>query len=94
MNVIYDKSTQNEITLKTNQQIKRLIRIYIILLVLSIVFAYLLLKQIASPLRSIAKHLSSSQASNNLEPLSWPVADEIGQIVESYNNLMTEHNQL
>lgn len=90
LDVIYDKSTKNEIVLKTNRQIKRLIRVYAVLLSLAILFAYLLLKQITSPLRSISKHLNQSKLSESLIPLKWPVKDEVGLLVDSYNGLIKE----
>ena len=52
-------------------------------------FAYFLLKKITAPLRSIAKHLSSKDIKSK-EPLTWPVLDEIGHLIESYNKLMNE----
>ncbi|MBF25033.1 MAG: hypothetical protein CMP49_00725 [Flavobacteriales bacterium] len=90
LDVIYDKSTKDDIIIKTNQQIKRLIQIYILLLLFAVGFAYLLLQQITSPLRSISRHLSSSKIDNIATPLHWPVKDEIGHLIEDYNKLMKE----
>tara|TARA_B100000902_G_C27321469_1_gene924920 strand:- start:4321 stop:5778 length:1458 start_codon:yes stop_codon:yes gene_type:complete len=90
LDVIYDKSTKNEVTIKTNKQIKNLIKIYIILFIFSGFFAYFLLQQITSPLRSLSKHLSSANIKNTHKPLHWPVKDEIGQLIAEYNKLMNE----
>ncbi len=90
LDVIYDKSTKTEVTLKTSQQIKNLIKIYILLFIFSGFFAYFLLKQITSPLRSISAHLSSAKIDNIAKPLHWPVKDEIGYLINDYNNLMKE----
>tara|TARA_B100000965_G_C19597392_1_gene760882 strand:- start:223 stop:1737 length:1515 start_codon:yes stop_codon:yes gene_type:complete len=90
LDVVYDKSTKQDILLKTNQQIKGFIKIYIILLLVTVVFAYFLLKQITSPLRSIARHLSIAKIDKNNTPLKWTVQDEIGQLIQEYNNLMRE----
>ena len=90
LDVIYDKSTKDDITIKTNQQIRRLIQIYIVLLLFAVGFAYLLLQQITSPLRSISRHLSLSKVDNIAKPLHWPVKDEIGHLIEDYNKLMNE----
>ena len=89
LNVIYDKSTKSDIVIKTNEQIQRLIKIYLFLLLFAGLFAYFLLKKITAPLRSIAKHLSSQDIKSK-EPLTWPVQDEIGQLIESYNKLINE----
>jgi len=90
LDVIYDKSTKDDIITKTNQQIRRLIQIYILLLLFAVGFAYLLLQQITSPLRSISRHLSLSKIDNIAKPLHWPVKDEIGHLIEDYNKLMNE----
>jgi len=90
LDVIYDKSTQEEVVFKTNQQIKNLIKIYIVLFIFSGFFAYFLLKQITSPLRSISAHLSSAKIDNIATPLQWPVNDEIGYLINDYNKLMKE----
>ena len=90
LDVIYDKSTNDEVILKTNQQIKNLIKIYIILFIVSGFFAYFLLNQITSPLRSISAHLSSAKIDNIATPLKWPVNDEIGHLINDYNELMKE----
>ena len=90
LDVIYDKSTKDDVVAKTNQQIQRLIQVYILLLLLAVAFAYLLLQQITSPLRSISKHLSESKINNIAKPLKWPVKDEIGYLIEDYNKLMRE----
>jgi len=90
LDVIYDKSTKDDVVNKTNQQIRRLVQVYILLLLLAVAFAYLLLQQITSPLRSISKHLSESKISNITKPLHWPVKDEIGHLIEDYNKLMHE----
>ena len=90
LDVIYDKSTQEDIIIKTNQQIKKIIQIYILLLLFASVFAYLLLQQITRPLRSISKHLSLAHSEKKSKPLTWPVKDEIGHLIEDYNKLMVE----
>jgi len=90
LDVIYDKSTKDEINIKTNKQTKRLIQIYILLLLFASAVAYFLLQQITSPLRSISKHLSSANINNIPKPLHWPVKDEIGKLIEEYNKLMNE----
>ena len=90
LDVIYDKSTKEDVLEKTNQQIKSLVKLYLLLLLFAIVFTFVLLKQITSGLRSISKHLASTNVHNNPKPLHWPVRDEIGQLVESYNNLIEE----
>ena len=90
LDVIYDKSTKEDVLEKTNQQIKSLVKLYLLLLLFAIVFTFVLLKQITSGLRSVSKHLANTNVHNNLTPLDWPVRDEIGQLVESYNNLIEE----
>ncbi len=90
LDVIYDKSTKEDVLEKTNQQIKSLIKLYVLLLFFASVFAYLLLKQITAPLRAISKHLSVTNQHNRPQPLKWHVNDEIGHLIEEYNNLMIE----
>ena len=90
LDVVYDKSTKQDVLLKTNQQIREFIKVYIILLLVTVVFAYFLLKQITSPLRSIARHLSVAKIDKKNSPLKWTVQDEIGQLIQEYNNLMKE----
>ena len=88
--IIYDKSPQDQIYNETWSKAKELIILYILLLIIAVLFAYFLLKQITRPLRSIATHLSSVGGQTKIEPISWPVKDEIGQLVDSYNKLMVE----
>ena len=90
LDVIYDKSTKDEVLMKTNKQIKNLIKIYVMLFIFSGIFAYFVLQQITSPLRSISAHLASAKTKNRVQPLSWPVQDEIGHLINDYNNLMQE----
>jgi len=90
LDVVYDKSTSDDITKKTNQQLEKFLKIYILLLFISVGFAYFLQQRITSPLRSISKRLSTIKLKQTPEPLIWPVQDEIGQLVGSYNNLMIE----
>ena len=90
LDVIYDKSTKNDISIKTTKQVSRLIRIYILLLILAVFFSYLLLKQITSPLTIISKQISNTDIYGTPKPLSWPVEDEIGRLIDSYNNLIQE----
>ena len=93
LDVVYDKSTKDDITRKTNAQVIYFLKIYILLLLLSIGFAYFLQKRITSPLRSVSRRLLATNVQKNPEPLVWPVKDEIGQLVDSYNNLMKELNE-
>ena len=60
------------------------------LLVLAVLFSYLLLKQITSPLTIISKQISNTNIYGTPKPLSWPVEDEIGRLIDSYNNLIQE----
>ena len=90
LDVVYDKSTKEDVLIKTKQQIEKFIKIYILLIIVSIAFAYFLLKQITSPLRSIARHLARAKSEKTNTPLRWTVKDEIGQLIEEYNNLMYE----
>ena len=88
LHVVYDKSTKDDILNKTNQQIKKLIRIYFLLLLLGIFSTVFLLNQITTRLRSITKYLKGAHNKTILSPLSWPVDDEIGQLVQAYNSLI------
>tara|TARA_B100000963_G_scaffold355349_1_gene373407 strand:+ start:6845 stop:8329 length:1485 start_codon:yes stop_codon:yes gene_type:complete len=90
LHVVYDKSTKDDILNKTNQQIKKLIRIYFLLLLLGIFSTVFLLNQITTRLRSITKYLKGAHNTTNLKPLSWPVDDEIGQLVQAYNSLIKQ----
>ncbi len=90
LDVIYDKSMKEEVLSKTNQQIKRLIKLYIALFMFAGFLAYFVLQQITSPLRSISLHLSLAKGENMYKPLRWPVNDEIGQLINEYNKLMME----
>ncbi|MBJ05082.1 MAG: hypothetical protein CMP65_04200 [Flavobacteriales bacterium] len=93
LDVVYDKSTQEDIIQKTNEQIVYFLKIYVLLLLLSIVMAYFLQQRITSPLRSVSRRLLASNVQKKMEPLVWPVKDEIGQLIDSYNNLMKELNE-
>jgi len=90
LDVVYDKSTKQDVQHRIKQQIQKFIIIYILLIIVTIAFAYFLLKQITSPLRSIARHLSRAKSKKTNTPLRWTVKDEIGQLIEEYNNLMRE----
>ena len=48
LDVIYDKSTKDDVVEKTNQQIKSLVKLYLLLLLFAIVFTFVLLKQISA----------------------------------------------
>ena len=91
LDVIYDKSSQNDYIKKRNEQIQKFIKIYLLLFILSMLFGYILLKQITSPLRSLSAHLSSTNLDKfSKKKLHWPVKDEIGHLIEEYNQLMKE----
>jgi len=91
LDVAYSKKDiLDDIDKETNAQIKQLMNIYGILLFFAVGLAYFLLKQITSPIKAIAKHLSLAKIKKNNKPLTWHVKDEIGQLIAEYNTLMEE----
>ena len=62
--------------------------IYLILLALAALAAYILSRYIAGSLSEVARKLRSTRLSGKNTPLSWSRDDEIGALIQEYNRML------
>lgn len=87
-NVAYEKSTQKQEELK--DFLTELSKVYFILFFLAAGVAYLLSAYIARSLQTIAKKMREVRLGETNEPIVWESKDEIGDLVNEYNTMLTK----
>ncbi len=65
-----------------------LANLYIIMFLLTVVIAYFLSEQIIAPLRELQEKLKRLKVGHKYEKIDYKGKDEIGQLVEEYNNMV------
>ena len=73
-----------------NQFIMRLLLIYVLLFLVSILIAYFLSNYITGSLEAIGNKLKSVRISEQNPSLHWRFDDEIGTLVDEYNRMLNE----
>ena len=89
LNIPYKNDLKN-INDEIRDEVMVLLSIYIFLFFISAVMAIVLLKQITHPLKIITKKLKSIDIKQKNEKIHWPVKDEIGMLINQYNQLLIE----
>lgn len=67
--------------------LEQLLSLYVFLLLIAGALGILIANSISEPIVRIGQKLGSTQLQDN-EPLSWPRNDEIGRLVQSYNQMI------
>lgn len=70
-----------------------LVNVYVFLLVIGGVIAYILSNSITASLTAISQKLKFTQLGRKNEPIEWRSDDEIGQLVHEYNKMIVELEQ-
>lgn len=70
-----------------------LIEIYIILLIVASLVAFLLSNYITKTIRTISDKIRSVEINKINEPIEWPLNDEIGVLVSEYNKMIIQLDQ-
>ena len=81
---------QDEMTNEISGFIASLINIYVILIALSIVATLLLANYITKPIRMLNNRLEKLRIGKENEKILWKRQDEIGKLVDAYNNMVDE----
>jgi len=66
------------------------INIYLFLILLGVLLAYIVSKYLTSPLRILANKMSHIRLGITNEKIDWNRSDEIGKLVEEYNRMVVE----
>jgi nitrogen fixation/metabolism regulation signal transduction histidine kinase len=80
---------QKEITEDISTIITSYANIYILLVVLALVISVFLSNQITQPLNIIRQNMKSFERSGKLEPIDYHSSNEIGDLIRSYNAMIT-----
>ncbi|MDZ7845644.1 MAG: hypothetical protein U5L96_02060 [Owenweeksia sp.] len=73
-----------------NDFLMRLLLIYILLFLVSIMVAYLLSNYITGSLAAIGEKLKNVKINETNPPLQWKFDDEVGTLVDEYNRMLGE----
>ncbi len=79
---------QSDLTNELSNIISALINVYIILFVVSILAGLILSGYITKPLRLIKQQISNITLGKQNEALKWNSNDEVGKLVNEYNNML------
>ncbi|MDX1665771.1 MAG: ATP-binding protein [Saprospiraceae bacterium] len=82
---LQDETEQNEVF----ALIGTLLNIYVFLLILTGVITIVVANSITRPLRRISEKLKSLEIGKN-EPIAWSSRDEIGELIDEYNRMITK----
>jgi signal transduction histidine kinase len=67
-----------------------LVNVYVLLLLISIVLAFIVSSSITSPLANISQKFSMVNLDGKNEPIIWASNDEIGELVQEYNKMILQ----
>ncbi len=70
-----------------------LINLYVLLFSVSIVVAFFISNRITQPLRIIQENLKRTKLGSANQPIIWKTNDEIGALIEEYNNMLDQLQQ-
>ncbi|MBK9284450.1 MAG: HAMP domain-containing histidine kinase [Sphingobacteriaceae bacterium] len=84
---------QNDLTNELSNIISALINVYVILFVISIVAGLILAGYITKPLRLIKQQISNITLGTRNEGLKWNSNDEVGKLVNEYNQMLLKLEQ-
>lgn len=81
-------SRQKDLEKELSAYLTTLINIYTILFVITVLSALLVSNLLTKPLRIIKQQISSIKFGGQNEALFWKAGDEIGDLVDEYNNML------
>jgi len=84
---------QSNLTSELSNIISALINVYVILFVISILAGLVLAGYITKPLRLIQQQISGITLGKQNETLVWESNDEVGKLVQEYNNMLLKLEQ-
>lgn len=90
-NVRYDKQEIDSAELQAF--LGSLAKIYLILFIGASLLAFVLSNYITSSLLRVGRLMTQSDLESGLEPIQWEAKDEIGSLVEAYNQMLNELQQ-
>ncbi|MDN3669759.1 ATP-binding protein [Echinicola jeungdonensis] len=64
-----------------------IINIFVVIFILFLVVAYFVSKRLTDPFKLLTQKLKATSLESN-EPMYWPIKDEIGMLVNEYNNML------
>lgn len=79
---------QDLLRAQLRQFIAYLINVYVVLILILILASLLISSSITNPLRILKAKLDETQLGLRTEPIQWKSSDEIGAIIDSYNQMI------
>lgn len=80
--------SQEEMNAYVEELLVRLIPLYTILLMISILVVWLIARMVSSPLSAITMHLKNYRLGEKGQHLSYYFEDEVGDLIQHYNEMM------
>ena len=80
--------SQNEMNADVEEFVMRILPLYIILLLLSILVVWLFARGVSAPLRAITLHLKNYRLGGKSKHISYAFQDEVGDLLCHYNRMM------
>jgi signal transduction histidine kinase len=80
---------QKEMTEDISAMITSYANVYILIIIITFIISVTLSNQITRPLSIIRHNMKSFERSGKLEPIDYDSADEMGDLVRSYNEMIT-----
>ncbi len=83
-------ATEKDLQAEISSFLIALINVYVLLLLIAAVIALIVSRNITGPLTTIAGTFKSIQLGRKNEPIAWPHHDEIGLLVDAYNDMLLQ----
>lgn len=83
-------ATEQNLRAEISSFMVALINVYVLLLVIASVLAFTVAQSITRPLAAITGTFKNIKLGRKNEPISWSHDDEIGLLVDEYNNMLNE----
>ena len=81
-------ANEHEYDIRVGSYLNTLINVYALVLVVIALFAIFLANEITYPLTLVGKSLGQIQIGSKNEPIQWKSNDEIGGLIQEYNNMI------
>jgi two-component system, NtrC family, nitrogen regulation sensor histidine kinase NtrY len=83
-------ATEKDLQAEISSFLIALINVYVLLLLIAAIIALIVSRNITGPLTTIAGTFKSIQLGRKNEPIAWPHQDEIGLLVDAYNDMLLQ----
>ncbi len=67
--------------------VSNILNIFVFILIIFLIVSYFVSKRLTEPFKLLTQKIKSTSLENN-EPMNWPAQDEIGLLVNEYNNML------